>query len=610
MPLEESINLLAEQIGEEEPTPETMRLLRVIWPTIGREARLDLLSHLGDPPSAEQVEWWREDDELHRRLLRQWRWLVGISEHLPEPWMTAHQHLSSTFGLGDPEARRYRISERWGSISPLSAEEISELGPERFADWAVTWEPPPRGWEAPTPSGLASELSKAVQSSPEVWSGALPGIADRLRHPTYIRGILDGLREALNAEGTALAWDGLVSTLELVVSEPWPVTRLAEDDFDADPDWAECNRVVTRLIQEAVDRDTPFDDASLDRLWSTLLATMRKRKQAAGVSDTDLLTAAINKMSTTALRAMFSLALSVSRRGGDLAPWGRRLAEAVTEELAAGDAEAQLASAIVASLYPQFVHVYGERAQDFIPRLFGSSDPVGLKVGILETLLRWARPIANDTLILFRPFILAYLELERSASEEERQEAVRWLMIGYIRQLADQDDPSALLGVLRRPSRISEGAEFFGRVLRETTDPDPQLIEAAFRFWDEALATPGLPVEAFQGFGWWAEGSAIGDQPWLDRIYTTLQLTGGRIDREDEIVQRLIRLSDHADAWRSLSLLVKGASDRWTVSYWARNLHDLFRKTADSAADIRPLRAELVERLLQRELLDFRQYLR
>jgi hypothetical protein len=213
-----------------------------------------------------------------------------------------------------------------------------------------------------------------------------------------------------------------------------------------------------------------------------------------------------------------------------------------------------LASAIVASLYPQFVHVYGERAQDFIPRLFGSSDPVGLKVGILETLLRWARPIANDTLILFRPFILAYLELERSAGEEERQEAVRWLMIGYIRQLADQDDPSALLGVLRRPSRISEGAEFLGRVLRETTDPDPQLIEAAFRFWDEALATPGLPVEAFQGFGWWAEGSAIGDQPWLDRIYTTLQLTGGRIDREDEVVRpRPVKWCNSELAWFSLA---------------------------------------------------------
>jgi hypothetical protein len=611
MPLEESISLLAEQMSGEEPTPETMELLRAIWPTVGPGARLDLLSHLGDPPSREQVERWREDDELHRRLLRQWRWLVGVSEDLPEPWRTAHQHLSSAFGRGDPEARRYRTSVRWGSVSPLSAEEISKLGPGRFADWAIAWEPPARGWEAPTPAGLTGELSKAVQSSPEVWNSALPGIAEHLRHPTYIRGILDGLREALNAEGAALAWDGLVPTFELVVSEPWPVTRLAEDDFDADPDWAECNRVVTRLIQEAADRDTPFDEATLDRLWSVLLATMRKRKRATGVFGADLLTAAINKMSTTALRAMFSMALSVSRRGGDLAPWGRRLAGAVAEELAADDAEAQLASAIVASLYPQFVHVCGERAKDFIPRLFGSPDPSGLKAGVLETLLRWARPIANDMLLLFRPYILAYLALERpDGDEEERREAVRWLMIGYIRRLENQDDPRALLDVLRRPSRISEGAEFFGSVLGETSDPDPKLIEAAFRFWDEALATPGLEAEAFQGFGWWVEGSAIDDQAWLNRVHTTLQMTKGRIDSEDEVVQRLIRLSDHADAWRSLSLLVKGPSDRWTVSYWARNLHDLFKKTRDSTGDIRTLRAELAERLLERELLDFRQYLR
>src|SRR6266511_881135 len=109
MPLEESITLLAEQMRGEEPTPETMKLLQAIWPTMGARARLDLLSHLGDPPSREQVERWREDNELHRRLLRQWRWLVSVSEDLPEPWMTAHEHLSSAFGLGDPEARQYRI---------------------------------------------------------------------------------------------------------------------------------------------------------------------------------------------------------------------------------------------------------------------------------------------------------------------------------------------------------------------------------------------------------------------------------------------------------------------------------------------------------------------
>lgn len=610
MPLDESVSLLVEQMSREQPTPETMKLLRAIWPNIPTDARLELLSKLGDPPSREEVEAWREDDQRHLGLLRQWRWLAGVRTDLPEPWNAVYQQLSSEFGPGDSDARRYRIGYRAGSISPLSADEISELGPEPFADWAAGWEPPPRGWEAPTPVGLAGELSQAVRSSPEVWNRALPEIAGRLRHPTYIRGILDGLREALKADGYGATWDRLVQTFELIASEPWPVARLTEDTFDADPDWAECNRVIVWLIQEAVDRDIPFDDATLERLWSVLLTSMRKRERESGVSDGDLLTAAINKMSTRALQAMFSIALSVSRRGGNLAPWSERLADAVAEELAIDEGEAQLAGGIVASLYAQFLHVCGQVAHDFIPRMFGTPDQTGLKIKGLETLLRWARPIANDMLILFRPYIVAYLAVERpDEGEEERREAVRWVMIGYMRQLENQDDPRVLLALLERAPRISEGAEFFGRVLRETPEPSSMLIQAAVRFWDEALKTPGLGAEAFHGFGWWAEASAIEDQAWLDRIYATLQITSGRIDWDDEVVQRLIRLRNHPNAWRSLSLLVKGAPERWTVSYWVRNLHELFKQTQDSPEEIRALRAELTERLLERELLDFRQYL-
>src|SRR6266478_1942827 len=119
MPLDESISLLADQMSHEQPTPETMKLLRAIWPKVPRQVRLELLSHLGNPPSRQEIETWREDDDLHKRLLRQWRWLAGISEELPEPWSTANQQLSSTFGSGDPDARRYRIGYRAGSISPL-----------------------------------------------------------------------------------------------------------------------------------------------------------------------------------------------------------------------------------------------------------------------------------------------------------------------------------------------------------------------------------------------------------------------------------------------------------------------------------------------------------
>jgi hypothetical protein len=141
-----------------------------------------------------------------------------------------------------------------------------------------------------------------------------------------------------------------------------------------------------------------------------------------------------------------------------------------------------------------------------------------------------------------------------------------------------------LLSVSRR---ISMAAEFYGRVLRDTPNPDPAFIEAALEFWDEVLRRQMLEGVGYLGFGWWSEAVAIEDSAWLDRIFETLKRTNGRIDWEDEVVKRLIQLPDRPEAWRALALLVRGAPDRWSVSYWARNLQSMFDRTAESPEPIR-----------------------
>jgi hypothetical protein len=606
--LEQSVELIAEQMRAEEPTPETMRLLRRIWPSITPADRAMLLSLLGEPPTADEVASWKQDDKLHRRLLRQWRWLAGLKGDLPEDWTRANAALSAAFGEGDPEARRLGVSTYVGDVSDLSAEQIADMGPSKFASWAAEWDPPQKTWMTPTPRGVAGELSSAVRVSPQTWNDALPAVAERLRHPTYIRGLLEGLRTAMKEDKVELPWSGLVAAAELVAGEPWSVDRLTEDEFDADRDWSGAHRVVIDLISEAADRDTPFTDEELERVWDVLLAYLRSDSPP-GFSGIDLLTVAINKTSTMALRAMFSVVLSVSRRGGNVEAWGGLLGDAVAEELAKGDSETALVGAIVASLFPQFALLSGDRAYELLPQLFGDPVSADLRVAVLETLFQYARPITNEMLGRFYQHLLSYLRTERSADdEEENRSAVRWLVIGYIRQLEGQDDPHEVLAALSDDSRISEAAEFLGRVLREDSDPQPDLLDAALRFWDAALATPDLGSDAFLGFGWWSEATAIDDDEWLQRMRSTLERSGGRIDWDDQVVQRLIRLRGTPAAWECLSLLVRHAREQWTVSYWARNLHELFRETGEDEA-IRGLRTELIERLLERELLDFREYL-
>ena len=611
MPLDESLDLLREQLRSAEPAPETMKLLRAVWRTADVVTKEVLLTELGSPPSEEEVARWSEDDAHHRNLLRQWRWLAGLSDDLPESWRAANARLTATFGEGDPLARRRSFTVRAGSISPLSADEITRLGPDRFVDWLHQWEVPPRGWENPTPAGLADQLSRAVQSAPAEWDSRLPALIERLRHPTYVRAVLDGLRESLKADQGAVPWDRLLPALEFATSDPWPVARIAEDDFDADSDWAETHRAAIWLIQEAVDRDTEFSTGALARLWDVLVRLMRRRERASGVTGDDLLTVAINTMSTRALEAMFSLTLSVSRRGLDLAPWGEHLLAVVEDELGSGSSEAQLAGAIVARLFPQFLHVCGERAHDFIEPIFGAPAVEELRHRVFETLIGYARPISNEMLVRFRSHLQVYLELTRDLPENEaRREAPRWLMIGYLRGVDGYDNTHTLLDELSVPSRISEAAEYIGRVLRESTEVEGAVLQRALQLWNDALSDEALAESAYHGFGWWAEATMIPNEVWLDLMYRTLQRTLGRIDWDDQVVQRLIALKDFPDAWRALSLVVRGAQDRWTVSYWGRNLHDLFAQSAEAPEEIQTLREELVERLLERELVDFRPYLR
>lgn len=610
MILAESLSVLTDQMATKDPTPETMDLLQAVWAKSDAPTRRALLTSLGDAPVAEDVRTWRDDNDLHWTLLRQWRWLAGVAEELEGAWKASYELLVREFGEGDADVRTSGVVTGFlARVTPLASGEIASLGPEGFSEWLRTWTPPTTGWNVPTPAALAAEMTLAVSTSPDAWISALPGLVESLRHPTYVRGVLAGIREAIKDTAFQADWDPIVATAELVTSEPWPVAMLTDDDFDSDRDWAGCHRETLQMFQEALDRDTAFDPDLLQRIWTVLQALTRKRGSDGGLSGVDLLTLAINKLSTIALRTMFGLTLSMWRRNQPLDPWGERLSQAVVEGLQVGGNEASLAGAVAASLFPQFLHVSGPRAAEMVPTIFGEPIPYAVSAGAIGTLVKYARPITNEMLELFAPYLVAHLQGEPADdSADVMREAIRWLVIGYMRQLPGQKNVATLVDRLLRPARISEAAEFYGRVLRDTAEPSAAITDCALLFWDEVLSRPDLDATAFQGFGWWSEGTAIEDESWLVYILATLRRSGGKLDWEDEVVQRLVRLGGESDTWESLALLVRGASDRWTVSYWARHLQDLFEGSQNSDEPIRSLRSELAERLVEQELLDFRRY--
>jgi hypothetical protein len=271
-----------------------------------------------------------------------------------------------------------------------------------------------------------------------------------------------------------------------------------------------------------------------------------------------------------------------------------------------GGTESRLSGTITAGLLPQFVHVSGQAAVDLITTLFGEPRPDEIATETLETMLKYSRPITNDLLVIFLPYLEVYFRVVPSAEGDAVRSAVRWFLIGYMRGIQGLQSPSHLLDVLEEPSRLSEAAEFYGRVLRESEAPVD--LADALRFWD-AFLEKDPPTAAYRGFGWWSEGNAVPDSEWLDRIAITLRRSGGLIDWDHEVVERLGRLTEFVPAWEALTLLVKGAPERWTVAHWAGKLLRLFEDTEGSPEPISSARTELAEALLDREFLDFRRFI-
>jgi hypothetical protein len=609
MALEQTLALISDQLGARDPAPETMALLRSVWSKLGADDRESLLDRLGRPASSSDVIASKTDEELRRSLLRQWRWLAGVADSLPPEWAGSYQLLAAEFGAGDPEARRPDVSVRIGSLSPLTEEEIRAMGPENLVDWLSKWDVPDGGWDTPTPRGLADALTPAVASSPDEWSHSLKALLPRLQDPTYIRAVIVGLRDAVKA-GESVTWTTLLDALEVVVSEPWEVTPRSQDSFESDQDWKESIRATVSLLQEALDRNVSFDSSALRRVWAILVTALRMRSSVAAVSGPDRLTSAINQLSTTSLQAMFSLCLAVARAGKEMEPWSALLTEAVREELDTDAEESRLASALVASMFPQFVHISGQVAYELIPRLFSSTASAeALDSETFATMLTYARPISDDLLLHIAPYLRTFVASADLGDRDDVREGARWMAIGYLRGLDGFADRDRLIADLGRAEVVSEAAEFLGRVLRDTKEPDPAWVDRSLAFWDAALSNESLETAAFLGFGWWSEADAIDDETWLAKLHPTLERTSGKIDWEEAVVERLARLPDRPDAWRALALIVQGSPDRWEVVYWSRHLTALFERTVDVAdKEIRDVRSLLAERLVEREILEFREF--
>lgn len=116
--------------------------------------------------------------------------------------------------------RSFRYESFVGTPTPLSADETRRLGPRDLLIGSVGGDPRKACERQPRTRSKGQQRRQRLKD-PHRWAKDLPGIAEGLQEPVYIRGVMAGLREAVKIGIEDIPVDQIVATAELVWSEPW-----------------------------------------------------------------------------------------------------------------------------------------------------------------------------------------------------------------------------------------------------------------------------------------------------------------------------------------------------------------------------------------------------
>ena len=293
---------IEEAIGSRSPNCDDIALLDRIAPEFDADGLADRYrAALGDPPSVAVVSRALASGEM----LPDWRFPYLWSGLLPEASAVAWTDAPATHILaaqiGPPETRDYYLglpddpnSGIWvGSAeSPLSAEHLRGLGPERAADEIAAWHPKPHD------SGhdyrmIAQALAQVVREDAAIWLTEPFPIAVRLHHPTYICAYLRGAARAAAENPGAfepVSVDGLVDVITMAQWEPWPAEQFngsGRPHVDFGADWLPARRAGTDLVKALLDSEIGLGGRD-DDVWDYLETEARTNPQIFEMAPVDL----------------------------------------------------------------------------------------------------------------------------------------------------------------------------------------------------------------------------------------------------------------------------------------------------------------------------------
>jgi hypothetical protein len=625
-------------------------LARSYFARLGAEDRAIILGWIEEGPDLEDWKDGREEatgqrptDEDAARAAKVWRRnrLALLGSVLPAEWNERYEELVEELGPSDhPEFASYTSAMWVGPESPVTADDIRAMTVEEIVAYLKSWRPSGE-FMSPSPEGFARELSGVIAEDPERFAVA----SNRFREldPTYVRGLLDGLRDAVK-QGHAFSWAPVLDLCLWVVRQPRHILGREEyrelvEEHDLDPDWGWTRKTIGELLEEGFKVNGASVPPELrDRSWEVLRPLTNDPEPDAeyearyGGSNMDPAMLSINTVRGQAMHAVVRYALWVQGHLERTVDGEARLARgfeempevrSVLDEHLEPEKDSSLAvRAVYGQWFPQLILLDESWAVRNMPNIFPSQEPLHeLRRAAWETYVVFQFPYDSAFETLHEEYEHAVHQLSSSRSEEwwpghPEERLVEHLMARYWQGKLNPEDEEDLLAQFYNaaPDELRAHAiEFFTRHLHNPGVEVSEEILTRLRTLGEMRLSsiPKVaPGDRTRELGAFAELFASGkfEKQWaLEQLREVVTL-GERVDLNRDVIEYLASCAPDMPLLtvRCLEGLIEGSREDWRISVRRETIRDILSAAIQSAdVDAQREAKEVANRLIARGYSDF-----
>jgi hypothetical protein len=520
---------------------ELAELLAAVFPEASGAEQARILEALHANASLERITAENSSsdlsaDDLARRAdAQKLQWYAVLGANLPSQLQTAYEGLRESYGtLEHPTFHAWVTHGTFGSGAPaLSSTALRELNDDALVLRILEEPPKTPAWE-----GLAHEVYIAATEDPARFSRLLGRLIQA--GPSYISETLRGIHQALRADRSVAQSIEWSSVLELAES-----SLASSPSGDSDTRWQ--RQSVAEILADA-----PLSASAEQarRAWRVLVALLGDpdpdppRLTAEASTESEI---PFNSVRGIALHSAVVFLGAVMNRDDlreALVPtifseFERRCRSAIEP--------ADSIRAIMLRHLSYLLSVDQDRARVIAEQILAESDKNPSTAW--RALLGWNRASGP----LYEALNNAYREIAGRAAELDDETAGllgNHLLALEVWGILRPDTPGGPIEMFRHKASVRarrHALSELGRDLQKAESSLPSRAVENLKYlieWWLDSSTASSDNSDLTAFGWWFSG-AVFDATWsLQTLHRVLERTDGRIEWEEEVLERLGRLAD------------------------------------------------------------------